>query len=248
MYIGKSVKIYVDNSRDARLRPHPPAIIVKRAMSKLGKVKYDLFTNNCEHFANWCRYDKAESQQVEKAIGIISTVALQPVPSVFRPGGTKCSVIYREIVENYGEQAMSMTQVYLWCSWFKDGRTSLQDEPRSGRPDTANNDRNTARVEELIKVDRRVKLKEISPKLDIPKTDFMKLSMINLAIAKFLPDGSPKCCQMIISTRDSKSSKSSCTGVNKKVMKPLVWGLAGTIVPGTSFLNISSLEMKLGYT
>ncbi|GFO32096.1 cytosolic Fe-S cluster assembly factor narfl [Plakobranchus ocellatus] len=28
-------------------------------------------------------------------------------------------------------------------------------------------------------------------------------------------------------------------------MKPLMWGLAGTIVPGTSFSNTSSLEMKL---
>ncbi|GFO42940.1 hypothetical protein PoB_006944500 [Plakobranchus ocellatus] len=76
----------------------------------------------------------------------------------------------------------------------------------------------------------------------------MKLSMINLAIAKFLPDGSPKCCQMSISARQSKCPKSCCTGVNKKVMKPFMWGLAGTIVPGTSFLNTSSLEMKLVYT
>ncbi|GFN99668.1 transcription initiation factor tfiid subunit 2 [Plakobranchus ocellatus] len=140
-----------------------------------------------------------------------------------------------------------MTQVYQWCSWFKDGRTSLQDEPRSGRPNTANNDWNTARVDELIKVDRRVKLKEISLKLDIPKNEIMKLSMVNLAIAKFLPDGSPKCCQMSISARESKSPKSCCTGINKS-MKLLMWGLAGTIVPGTSFLNTSSLEMKLGYT
>ncbi|GFN87247.1 hypothetical protein PoB_001375300 [Plakobranchus ocellatus] len=77
---------------------------------------------------------------------------------------------------------------------------------------------------------------------------FMKLSMINLTIAKFLPDGSPKSCQMSISTRESKSPKSCSTGDTKKVMKPLMWSLAGTIVPGTSFLNTSSLEMKLGYT
>ncbi|GFO34127.1 hypothetical protein PoB_006063200 [Plakobranchus ocellatus] len=122
-----------------------------------------------------------------------------------------------------------------------DGQTSLQDEPRSGRW-------NTARVDELIKVDRRVKLKEISLKLDIPKTNVYEIVMINLAIAKYLPDGSPKCCQMSISSRESKSPKSCCTGVNKKVMKLLMWVLAGTIVPGTSFLNTSSLEMKLGYT
>ncbi|GFN97464.1 histone-lysine N-methyltransferase SETMAR [Plakobranchus ocellatus] len=181
-------------------------------------------------------------------IAVWSKLEITAVVRFLFAKGTKCSVIYREIVENYVEHAMSMTQVYQWCSWFKDGRTSLQDETRSGRPNTANNDCNTARVSELIKVDRRVKLKEISLKLDIPKTNVYEIVMINLAIAKFLPDGSPKCCQISISARESKSPKSCCTGVNKKVMKSLVWGLAETIVPGTSFLNTSSLEMKLGYT
>ncbi|GFO50014.1 histone-lysine N-methyltransferase SETMAR [Plakobranchus ocellatus] len=41
--------------------------------------------------------------------------------------------------------------------------------------------------------------------------------MINLAIAKFLPDGSPKFCQMSISARKSKSPKSCCTGDKKKL-------------------------------
>ncbi|GFN92049.1 histone-lysine N-methyltransferase SETMAR [Plakobranchus ocellatus] len=164
--------------------------------------------------------------------------------------GTTCSVIYREIVENYGEHAMSMIQVYQWCSWFKDGRTSLQDEPRSGRPNTANNDWNTARVDELIKVNRRVKLKEISLKLDIPKTNVYEIVHDKLGYRKVYARWVP---QMLSDehkrqTRESKSSKSCCTGVNKKVMKPLMWGLAWTIMPGTSFLNTSSLEMKLGYT
>ncbi|GFN76809.1 histone-lysine N-methyltransferase SETMAR [Plakobranchus ocellatus] len=57
----------------------------------------------------------------------------------------------------------------------KTAETSLQDEPRSGRPNTANNDWYTARVDELIKVDRRVKLKEISLKLDIPKTNVYEI-------------------------------------------------------------------------
>ncbi|GFO45254.1 histone-lysine N-methyltransferase SETMAR [Plakobranchus ocellatus] len=162
--------------------------------------------------------------------------------------GTKCSVIYREIVENYGEHAMSMTQVYLWCSWFKDGRTSLQDEPRSGHPNTPNNDSITVRVDELIKIDRREKMKVISLKLDIPKTNVYEIAHDKLGYRKVPARWVPKCCQLSISARESKSLKSCCTGVNKKVMKPLMWGLAGTIVPGTSFLNTSSLEMKLGYT
>ncbi|GFN95837.1 hypothetical protein PoB_002234300 [Plakobranchus ocellatus] len=78
--------------------------------------------------------------------------------------------------------------------------------------------------------------------------------MINLPIAKFLPDGSPKYCQMSISARESKSPKSCCTGVNKKVMKPLMWGLAGTscqeqafeqlITGDETWLHLSTPETK----
>ncbi|GFO44311.1 craniofacial development protein 2-like protein [Plakobranchus ocellatus] len=86
--------------------------------------------------------------------------------------------MFRDIQRNSGKlrkTTMSMTQVYQWCSWFKDGRINLRDEPRFGRPNTANNDWNSARVDELIKVDRRVKLKEISLKLDVPKTNFYQI-------------------------------------------------------------------------
>ncbi|GFO05091.1 histone-lysine N-methyltransferase SETMAR [Plakobranchus ocellatus] len=82
--------------------------------------------------------------------------------------------------------------VHLWCSWFKDGRTSLQDEPRSERPNTPNNDWNTARVDELIKVDRRVKLKEISLKLDIPKTYVYEIVHDKLAYRKVSARWIPK--------------------------------------------------------
>ncbi|GFO38858.1 histone-lysine N-methyltransferase SETMAR [Plakobranchus ocellatus] len=108
-------------------------------------------------------------------IAVWSKLEIRAVVRFLFAKGTKYSVIYRKIVENYGEYTMSMTQVYQWCSWFKDGPTSLQDEPRYGLLNTANNDWNTARVDELIKVDRRVKLKEISLKLDIPKTNVYEI-------------------------------------------------------------------------
>ena len=40
---------------------------VKRAYSRLGERKYDLFTNNCEHFAVWCRTNISVSIQAEQA-------------------------------------------------------------------------------------------------------------------------------------------------------------------------------------
>ncbi|GFO35149.1 hras-like suppressor 3 [Plakobranchus ocellatus] len=72
LYRGETVDIFVDNSRDEVMRPYPPAVIVRRAREKEGPVDYDLFSNNCEHFATWCRYGKAESAQVNRAANIVS--------------------------------------------------------------------------------------------------------------------------------------------------------------------------------
>jgi Lecithin retinol acyltransferase len=41
---------------------------VQRAMSRLGHRDYELFHNNCEHFATWCITGKAESRQVSIAV------------------------------------------------------------------------------------------------------------------------------------------------------------------------------------
>ncbi|XP_012934727.1 phospholipase A and acyltransferase 2 [Aplysia californica] len=59
---------YKNNSRDNKSRPLPPDEIVKRAKSMLGDAGYNLLKDNCEHFANWCRYGETESQQVYKGM------------------------------------------------------------------------------------------------------------------------------------------------------------------------------------
>ncbi|MBU8901413.1 MAG: lecithin retinol acyltransferase family protein, partial [Victivallales bacterium] len=39
---------------------------IKRAEQRLGEANYDLPSNNCEHFVNWCINGKVKSRQVEK--------------------------------------------------------------------------------------------------------------------------------------------------------------------------------------
>ena len=37
---------------------------VRRARGELGKEEYNLVTNNCEHFAIWCKTGLKESSQI----------------------------------------------------------------------------------------------------------------------------------------------------------------------------------------
>lgn len=41
-----------------------PDVVLERAESRLGERRYDLFYNNCEHFANWCKTGRSESPQL----------------------------------------------------------------------------------------------------------------------------------------------------------------------------------------
>jgi len=45
-----------------------PDEIIQRALSRLGENQYCLATNNCEHFANWCRCGRSVSRQVDRVV------------------------------------------------------------------------------------------------------------------------------------------------------------------------------------
>ena len=48
---------------------------VNRARSRLGEQRYNLVTNNCEHFALWCKVGISESFQVNTAAGALALFA-----------------------------------------------------------------------------------------------------------------------------------------------------------------------------
>ena len=47
---------------------YTPEETVERAYSRLGETKYNLVTNNCEHFAVWCKTGISESHQVNSIL------------------------------------------------------------------------------------------------------------------------------------------------------------------------------------
>ncbi|GFO28552.1 histone-lysine N-methyltransferase SETMAR [Plakobranchus ocellatus] len=87
---------------------------------------------------------------------------------------------------------MSRSRVYQWCTWFGEGRTSLGDEPKSGRPKTSTNEENITRVDELIRCDRRMKMREIALKLEIPKSTVHEIVHDTLGYRKVSAGWVPK--------------------------------------------------------
>jgi len=52
-----------------------PEESIKRAQSRLGEKRYNLFLNNCDHFATWCKIGEHRSFQVELAKKILVEAA-----------------------------------------------------------------------------------------------------------------------------------------------------------------------------
>ncbi len=46
--------------------------IIRRARSRLGENRYRLFTNNCEHFCEWCIRGEARSAQVDALLAMVA--------------------------------------------------------------------------------------------------------------------------------------------------------------------------------
>ena len=54
--------------------------------------------------------------------------------------GKTATETYQLLQQAYGEDAMGRTQVFDWFRRFKEGRTSAESDPRSGRPSTLRNE------------------------------------------------------------------------------------------------------------
>ncbi|UYV81351.1 hypothetical protein LAZ67_20000901, partial [Cordylochernes scorpioides] len=77
--------------------------------------------------------------------------------------------------EAYEDQKLSRTQVFFWYKCFKDGRKSIADDSRSGRPLTSTTDRNIGQERDLIVADRKITIDYISEILGISCGSCQKL-------------------------------------------------------------------------
>ena len=81
--------------------------------------------------------------------------------------GKTCKEIHGKLADVHGSSAPSYAQVKFWVGEFKPGRTSLEDEAKSGRPLVATDEEKCKKVRDLVYSDRRIQMEEIARALDI---------------------------------------------------------------------------------
>ena len=81
--------------------------------------------------------------------------------------GVPGAEIHRRLSAQYGGSALPRRSVYEWIKKFQQGRTSLKDEERSGRPSTSITDSNVEDVRAMILKNRRVTINEVANHFEI---------------------------------------------------------------------------------
>jgi len=81
--------------------------------------------------------------------------------------GVKGTEIHARLCTQYGDKALPRRSVYEWIEMFKNGRTSLMDAERSGRPSTSTTDEKLEEATAIILTDRTVTIEEIALQLGI---------------------------------------------------------------------------------
>jgi transposase len=76
--------------------------------------------------------------------------------------GMAAKDIHKEMLPMYGEHCLSCQAVHNWVQKFSEGRTSIEDEHRVGRPVEIATPATLQRVEDNIRADRRVTIDAVA--------------------------------------------------------------------------------------
>jgi hypothetical protein len=91
----------------------------------------------------------------------------------------------------YGNKAMSRGRCFKWHAHFKRGRTSLEEDGRSGRPSTSSTPKNAGTVQQLLHEDRWRTIKDIAAIVNVSYGTLQTILTCDLSIhslvAMFVP-------------------------------------------------------------
>ena len=101
----------------------------------------------------------------------------------FRLGST-ASACHQTLLTALGDQAPSQAMVYSWFGRFRCGSTTLDDEPREGRPSSTVTDAVVAAIHHHVDEDRRVTLRWLERLVGVSHSTIVKILHEHLGMRK----------------------------------------------------------------
>jgi len=95
------------------------------------------------------------------------------------------------LVQVSGDSAMKKTAVYKWVKLFCEGRESVTDEERSGRPATSRTKKNIAKVRQIVRENFRLTVRSIAEHVNIDRETVRKI------LTEDLGDTRKMCAKMV---------------------------------------------------
>ncbi|GFV79805.1 protein GVQW3 [Trichonephila clavipes] len=120
----------------------------------------------------WFRQDHAWCRRLQKSVckfkmqqRIEQRYAIKFWVYLVKSGASTLDMIQQA----YGRESSSQAQVFRWHKMFKEGRDSVDDEPRAGRPSTSRTAEPEPRVRHLLNTDRQLSVRMIAEHLEMDK-------------------------------------------------------------------------------
>ena len=96
------------------------------------------------------------------------------------------------LVKVYGDNSMKKTAVYKWVKRFSEGRESVTDEERSGRPATSRTEENIAKVRQIVRENRRITVRSIAEQVNIDRGTVRRILTEDIDMRKVCAKMVPK--------------------------------------------------------
>jgi len=96
------------------------------------------------------------------------------------------------LVQVYGDNAMKKTPVYKRVKRFSEGRESVTDEERSGRPATSRTEEKIANVCQIVRENHRLTARSIAEQMNIDRETVRKILTEDLGMIKVCAKMVPK--------------------------------------------------------
>ncbi|KAG5318823.1 SETMR methyltransferase, partial [Pseudoatta argentina] len=101
--------------------------------------------------------------------------------------GKSASETFRSMQQVYGSQCLGRTAVFEWHKRFLEGRETLEDDKKSGRPILVRTPEMIEKVRDFVANDRNASLKMMEEALNISRETIRTILYEDLVCAKFVP-------------------------------------------------------------